>query len=186
VEGEQLCGDAWAAMEQPGRLVMMVADGLGHGQFASEAAEAAVHIFREYSHLSPEEIIEYADSALRSTRGAALAVAEIILRQQMVRFAGVGNIAAAILGEGANIRSMISHNGIVGHQMRKLQQFEYPWNSEAVLVMNSDGLRSRWTLENAGEIRRHHPTLMAAWLYRDFKRERDDVTVTVARSIMAP
>ena len=39
--GEQVCGDAWAAAEEGSRLLFLVADGLGHGPQAAEAARAA-------------------------------------------------------------------------------------------------------------------------------------------------
>lgn len=73
--GEEVCGDSWAIDDADGRAVVLVADGLGHGLQAAEAAREAVRVFRETAPLGPAEVIRMAHAALRSTRGAALAVA---------------------------------------------------------------------------------------------------------------
>ena len=72
--GEEVCGDSWAIDDADGRAVVLVADGLGHGPQAAEAAREAVRVFRETAPLGPAEVIRMAHAALRSTRGAALAV----------------------------------------------------------------------------------------------------------------
>jgi hypothetical protein len=118
--------------------------------------------------------------ALRGTRGAAVAVAEINVNACELRFTGVGNIAGSILHEGTS-RGVISHNGIVGHEMRKVQEFSYPFPSGALLIMHSDGLASHWRLDQYAGLAQRHPALIAGVLYRDHKRPRDDVTVLAVR-----
>lgn len=178
--GEEVCGDAWSVRHLPGRTVVVVADGLGHGQFAAQAARECLRVFNEMPTHRPAEIIRAAHGPLRSTRGASMAVAEIHFGEGIVRYAGIGNIAGIILANNSS-RSLVSHNGTVGHEMRRLQEFSYPWPADALLVMHSDGLQSRWTLENYPGLTVRHPALVAGTLYRDFVRGRDDVTVLVAR-----
>ena len=55
------------------------------------------------------------------TRGGALAVVQVTGR--LVRFCGLGNVAAVILADGA--RRACSVPGIAGHQARAIRQFEY-------------------------------------------------------------
>jgi hypothetical protein len=50
-----------------------------------------------------------------------------------------------------------------------------------MLVMHSDGLQSRWSLDRYPGLTSHHPALTAAVLYRDFRRERDDTSVVALR-----
>jgi hypothetical protein len=76
---------------------------------------------------------------------------------------------------------MVSHNGTVGHEVRKIQEFTYPWHPEGILIMHSDGLGTHWTVERYAGLAAKHPSLIAGILYRDFNRGRDDVTVLVAR-----
>ena len=125
-------------------------------------------------------MIEAAHTALRHTRGAAVAVAEVDISHQMVRFAGVGNIAGVILSSRGS-RNMVSHNGTVGHRVRKIQEFTYPWPEGALLVIHSDGLATRWSFDRYPGLTSRHPSLIAGVLYRDYSRRRDDVTVVVAR-----
>ena len=47
--------------------------------------------------------------------------------------------------------------------------------------MNSDGLVTHWKLDPYPGLQNKSALMMAAVLYRDFKRTRDDSTVLVAR-----
>lgn len=178
--GEEVSGDAWAIQQDSHRSLLLVVDGLGHGPLAAQASIDAVRIFRENLSKSPKQILEAAHSALRSTRGAAMAIAQIDFEQQTLHFAGVGNIAATIIS-GEETQSLVSYNGTVGHEVRKIQEFAYPWPKNGILVMSSDGLATQWRLSRYPGLAAKHPTLIAGVLYRDFNRERDDVTVLVAR-----
>ena len=180
ITGESISGDAWASSQSIDRSLLLVVDGLGHGVMAAAAAAEAIRVFREQVHLNPKAIIEVAHAALQRTRGAALAIAEINFEQQTVRFAGVGNISGTVLSITGTSR-MVSHNGTVGHEVRKIQEFTYPWHPTGILIMHSDGLSSRWQLDRYPGLAAKHSSLIAGVLYRDFKRHRDDVTVLVAR-----
>jgi anti-sigma regulatory factor (Ser/Thr protein kinase) len=177
--GEVARGDAWAVEWRGGHCVILVADGLGHGPDAAAAAMAAVNALRTHPQLSPAALIEFAHGALRSTRGAAMAVADLDLAGE-VRYAGIGNIAG-VVREPNGARHMVSHAGIVGHEVRKIQEFVYPWSQDSLLVMHSDGLATQWNLDQYPGLVGRHPTLIAGVLYRDFARGRDDVTVVVAK-----
>jgi anti-sigma regulatory factor (Ser/Thr protein kinase) len=179
--GESVCGDAWAEEQAGGRVYFLVADGLGHGPDAAAAANTAVRLFRANTGQGPGEILSILHQGMRSTRGAAVAVAVVDLDAGVVHFAGVGNISGLVLA-GDTSRSMVSHNGIVGHEARKFQSFSYPFPATATLVMHSDGLRSRWDLNAYRGLIARDPALIAGILYRDFQRGRDDVTVLVARA----
>jgi anti-sigma regulatory factor (Ser/Thr protein kinase) len=178
--GEDECGDSWIVAERsPGKWVIVMVDGLGHGRLAAEAAASAVDVARRGLDNSPERIIELAHAALRSTRGAAMAVALVDFTQQKVEYAGVGNTVAALLGEGT--RRMISYDGTVGHGIRKIQQLSYPWPDGGILVMHSDGLSANWKLERYPGLLARDPAVIAAVLFRDNRRRNDDATVLVAR-----
>lgn len=186
--GEQVSGDGWVMAHAPNHSLLAVVDGLGHGLLAGEAAKEAVRIMRQNVARTPAEIIAAAHAALGVTRGAALAVAEIQGQRHSgpdasfeVRFAGVGNIAGVILAPECR-RSMVSHHGIVGHNLRKVQMFQYSLPVNALLIMHSDGLKSSWSLERYPGLFGRHPSLIAGVLYRDFTRQSDDVTVVVAKA----
>jgi anti-sigma regulatory factor (Ser/Thr protein kinase) len=187
LQGETLCGDAWTCGYADGEFVVLVADGLGHGPFANTAALAATETFAQLGTSNVVEIVEASHVALRATRGAALGVASIPAPDAAdgvpgsARFCGVGNIAASVWTS-ATHRHLVSHAGIVGHQLRKAQEFQVDWPRDGLLILHSDGLATRWDLSKYPGLTHRHPTLIAAALYRDFARGRDDVTVFVARA----
>ena len=49
------------------------------------------------------------------------------------------------------------------------------------MILHSDGIGTRWNLDLYPGLERCHPALVAALLYRDFARQRDDVGVLVVR-----
>jgi anti-sigma regulatory factor (Ser/Thr protein kinase) len=179
--GEEVSGDSWAFEHQPDHGVILVVDGLGHGPDAADAAREAVRLFRQNAGQAPQRILEAIHAGLRGTRGAAAAVAEIDTQARQVRYAGVGNISSAILSRDGQRHSLVSHNGIVGHQARKIQEFLYPWPGGSLLVMHSDGVSAQWRPDRYPDLPLRDPSLLAAVLYRDHARGRDDVTVLVAR-----
>jgi anti-sigma regulatory factor (Ser/Thr protein kinase) len=178
--GEEACGDAvWVEALDDGRVVVLVADGLGHGLQAADASRQAVRLFRENRTLDGPRLIDILHAGLRSTRGAAVAVADVRQGQRELRFTGVGNISGTLV-TGGTTRSMVSQNGTVGAEVRRIQEFTYPFSEDTLLVMHSDGLTSRWQLSQYSGLRFKNPSLIAGVLYRDHRRERDDVTVLVA------
>jgi anti-sigma regulatory factor (Ser/Thr protein kinase) len=180
MKGEPVCGDGWQVLQRKESVLVIVADGLGHGIYASEASVAAIGI------LHPEEAGDLSDrlramhDGLRHTRGAAAAIAEIFVRPRLVKFAGIGNISGTIHRPGVT-RHTVSLNGTLGHEARTFREYSYPWESDAMFVMHSDGLGTHWSLDNYRGLQQHHPAIVAAVLYRDFSRQRDDVTVVVGR-----
>lgn len=178
--GEDVCGDAWAVREHAQGATFLVADGLGHGPDASRAAASATDVLERYPEYPAQRVLDLAHARLRTTRGAAVAVMRHDAAASEIGFSGIGNIAATILAGHAR-RAMVSHNGIVGHNVHRTQEYRYPWAPGELLVAHSDGLESQWSLADLPGIGVRHPALIAAALFRKHWRQRDDVTVLVAR-----
>jgi anti-sigma regulatory factor (Ser/Thr protein kinase) len=179
---ETLCGDRWRIAERAGGVSVLIADGLGHGPEAAAAADEAAAAFDQNPFCEPSQIIHRADGRMRGTRGGALAVATVDSRKGAMRYAGVGNIAGHLRSSRLeNGRGLVSHNGTVGANMRKVQDFDYDCPGQSLLVMHSDGLQTRWDLDLYPGLSLRHPAVIAGVLYRDFTRGRDDVTVVVVR-----
>jgi hypothetical protein len=139
-----------------------------------------MRLVRQHPGDSPRGRVAAAHAGLRSTRGGALAVADVDLGRGLVRFCGLGNISAAIVANGV-VRRLVSQNGTAGHSAARIDEFSYPWPSGGLLVLHSDGLGTHWDLDRYPGLARRHPGLIAGVLYRDFTRGRDDATVIVAR-----
>jgi anti-sigma regulatory factor (Ser/Thr protein kinase) len=180
--GQEVCGDSWGSVQIESDVTVMVADGLGHGPEAQTASLEAVRILHLNPRLLPGELLERTHQALRSSRGAAVAVARIDTAKQSVIFAGVGNISGQIYAGAEGRQHMVSVNGTAGHQTQRIREFSYAWPANGMLVMHSDGLSTQTGLETHAGLALRDPTLIAGVLYRDFSRGNDDATVVVAKS----
>ena len=179
--GETVSGDDWTILSWHGRHALFVVDGLGHGPDAAVAARAAMDAAAKGMRLAAVDLIASVHDALRPTRGAAAAVAVLEPAKELCTYCGIGNIAASIRSGGTS-RSMVSHNGILGHQVRRFGDFTYPYPRGALCIAHSDGLSARWDLAAYPGLEQRHPSLVAAVLFRDHGRERDDATVAVVRN----
>lgn len=178
---ESFCGDDVAVYTTKEYALVMVVDGLGHGQFAQEAALMARDIFFDSTDSNPEEIIARMDKALYSTRGAACSVAKIIPSQNKVIYAGVGNICGSIVGQ--KRINMVSHNGILGMGNNKIQTFIYPWNKHDMLIMHSDGISAKWSLDEYPDLVYKDLSIICAVIFRDYHRPRDDASFLVLKEV---
>jgi anti-sigma regulatory factor (Ser/Thr protein kinase) len=179
--GEVVCGDDWGWRQRNGRLSIFLADGLGHGLYAHDAAAAAIRVYATGHEQTPRMLISDVHAALRPTRGAAVAMLAVDLERRTGTFSGLGNIAGQILLPSGGRHNMVSHNGTAGHAAGRIEEFNYPVPPQATIVMFSDGLASRWDLGAYPGLTSKSPALIAGVLYRDHSRGRDDVTVVVAR-----
>ncbi|MGH7530356.1 MAG: ATP-binding protein [Gemmatimonadales bacterium] len=181
LHGESFAGDAWAYAWNAERAVFLIADGVGHGRLARDAAGAVIDVLRRHPELPAPELLQRANLATRGTRGAAAAVAEVSLKDACITYAAIGNTSASLLGGDGASRSMVSHHGVLGASDRLVQPFQYPWNGTGLLVMHSDGLASRWDIRRYPGLALRDPSVIAAVMYRDHARARDDVSVIVCR-----
>ena len=103
IAGESVCGDAWTLNIERDGFSALIADGLGHGHFAAQAASAAIAAAAlGTSRTGCAKRLEVVHDGLRHTRGAAAAIVEVALPRGLVTFAGVGNIGAAIVDNGSD------------------------------------------------------------------------------------
>lgn len=174
--GEVHCGDAWHLVSKGDATSIMVVDGLGHGTFAAEAAQAGIDAFIASAWDEPQQVLTRAGAAMSKTRGGAAACAR--LERDRLVYAGIGNISGALISPERS-QGLVSHAGTLGMQVRRAQQFEHARAANTLLVMHSDGVSARWSYKDRPEFFAHHPGVIAAVIYRDNGRERDDATVVV-------
>lgn len=178
--GEHVCGDGWAFAIEHDRAALMLADGLGHGPSAAEAAEAAIGSFLGDALGAPRDVLARTHQALRGTRGAAVMVLQADVAAGTIRSAGAGNVAGRLVS-GVADRSILCQHGTAGVTIRTPEESTTPWPHHALLVAFSDGIETRWKAETILPVLGRDPTLAAALLARDHCRGRDDATVAVLR-----
>lgn len=179
--GAGACGDAAAFWVRSGVMLAMAVDGLGHGPLAADAAQRAVEVFHASDSDSPAVVLERMHAALRTTRGAAIAIVRVDRGSRSLTHAGVGNVAGRLLG-GGGTRSLPSQPGIVGHRVPRLRQQSYPVADGSVVVLHSDGLRDRWSPDDVPGVLGHRPAVVGAAIMRSAATRRDDAGVLVIRA----
>jgi negative regulator of sigma-B (phosphoserine phosphatase) len=121
--GETRSGDlAVFAPHERGGLVATI-DGLGHGDLAADAAEAAATVLAARAGLPLGELFSFCHEALRNTRGVVMTLADFDLGARRMEWAGVGNVEARLVrrSEGAHARHAgpTVLGGVVGFQLPK-------------------------------------------------------------------
>lgn len=175
---EKRCGDAWTFVSHPDRAMILLVDGLGHGNDAADAAGQAVFTFHQHAHRDPAEILGFIHDSLKATRGAVAAIAEIRAGENLLTYTGIGNISAVVLA-GDSSRNLVSLNGTLGSIVPKIKTFQSEWKPDSCLVMHSDGIMTRWDLSTYAGLLRRPPATIAGIIVRDFRRLRDDCSVVV-------
>lgn len=183
--GETDCGDRCGWWLNDSRLVLAVADGLGHGSEAAKAANAAYDCISKHQHNSCEEIFENCDIKLQSTRGAALAIAAIDLSSQQMRIASVGNIRCMLMQSHGNYR-LGGARGIVGAGYEYLMPETVKLSPDDLLVMYTDGL------DEFADLRVHYEhadvsvDLQAQAILERWQSGRDDAGLLIYRHRPTP
>lgn len=175
--GETYCGDSWAVCAEPDCTSIIASDGLGHGEAAYRTSLEAIELFLKESHTKLDVLMMSVHEALRRTRGAAIFL--LNLTMDKISFAGVGNIRTVLCFPDHRTKTLISQNGTAGIQVRAPKVLSHDWPRGSVLVLQSDGIQSRWDLSRYKNILLYHPNILAAALMRDYRRPKDDSMVVV-------
>jgi anti-sigma regulatory factor (Ser/Thr protein kinase) len=193
IAGEKLNGDSWAihhvnafgkdAHNVSPRELYLVVDGLGHGLYASEAVTMATSMVAKAMADDPgiplTNLLNQMHGPMRATRGAAIAIVSVA--NGFATCCGVGNVSVLLHNGDGTAKTVLSHNGTLGHQMHRLQEFNFPVHAGTVLVMHSDGIATHWKMAQYPGLLESAPSTIAGVLYRDAVRGRDDATILVAR-----
>lgn len=159
-EGGDVTGDGWAFRRSvrpseegseggsvgPGALFTF--DGLGHGEAAARAAEVALEAFAQADSSDPAAILRAVSRSLAQERGGVGSL--VLLEGGRATFAGVGNVEARILAAGGEGRRLLPRSGTLGVTFRSVHPVSVDLEPGAVIVMATDGLRTRWSSSELG------------------------------------
>jgi len=177
---ERVSGDAAGFVRLEGSLVLAVADGLGHGPAAREASMLAVRHVLERPERPLPELQQECHGALSQTRGAVMALARIA--EDEATIASVGNVAAYLCGPNTSHRFAGSQFALgVPTLVRNVRLHSAPVGPRDALILHTDGLSARASLDGELDLLREHPIVVAHAMLERFGRDDDDALVLVAR-----
>ncbi len=145
MQGETLSGDLHLVKQRENEVLIAVADGLGHGQAAAEAATLALRTVDEYSGEPLVRILEHCSRRLRYTRGVTMSVALLDVVQDSMEWLGVGNVAGLLIRSGTDgnrvQESLLSSHGVVGIHFPPLHATAIKVAPGDTVVLATDGIR---------------------------------------------
>jgi serine/threonine protein phosphatase PrpC len=177
--GRLVSGDDFVFHQDRDTTLVAVIDGLGAGEAAHEAAIRAKECIHKHTTYPLPDLLALCHRALQGSRGAVMMFMRVHHFQKTVAFAGVGNIGVRVLGD-TSIKPL-SRNGIVGYRMNSVREFSYPYTEGDVFILHSDGISTRFTIDEewARDVRTDVQEI-ARQIADNFGKD-DDVTVIVTR-----
>jgi anti-sigma regulatory factor (Ser/Thr protein kinase) len=182
-EGESISGDDAVVCRTKDGFVAALADGLGHGPLAREAAARAMAVVEANSALTLPAFFQQVDVSLAGTRGVALGLARFDAATKTIEYGGAGDVSSQLYHL-KTVHYFAATPLVLGHsekQRREVRVEKVAVNSGAVLAMFSDGLKTNATLKGELEILRQPAVAIAEYLVDKFGRTNDDALALVVR-----
>ena len=173
-------GDAFVIKRWGQQALVAVIDGLGHGQHAHRASQTAREYVERHFDQSLMHIFRGTGRTCRSTRGVVMALARFDWQQETLTFGSIGDIEAQVIGPPQPMRFMI-RRGIVGGRAPDPVITEHHWEPDYVLVLHSDGLKTRWRWEDFAHLADQPAAVVAHEMLRALGKDDDDATVIVVK-----
>jgi phosphoserine phosphatase RsbX len=174
--GESVCGDATQLHRRGPILTVSIADGLGHGPAAAEAARTFCSMVESCGADPLDQIFDACHAAAAATRGAAAALLRFDITARTVSFAGVGNINLRVVS--AKPMPAFSVPGILGKDRRRPRVFSFPLEDGDLFLMHSDGVSGHIDIAPIARLRAEEA---AARVIAERSDRRDDATCVVVR-----
>lgn len=179
IRGETVSGDQWALRADEAGWSLVMADGLGHGPQAHEASAFVGPIVD--IDTSPSQQLRRAHDLSRGTRGSAAASLRHRSSETTLDYASVGNLHCVVQRR-EQAQVLAGQNGTVGGAFPTVKQQQAVVEPRGLVVVHTDGLSGRWSLDRYPGLRIRHPQVVCGVLFRDCNRHRDDATIVAIRS----
>ncbi|WP_256007017.1 ATP-binding protein [Pedobacter deserti] len=180
-KGEAVSGDGLIVARNKNHVKLMLMDGLGHGADANAVIKEAAKAFNNCLTDDPVATVRYIHSYIRKTRGGVGTVLLYNLKDASWEAAGAGNIMGKLFGH-ASSKNLVPYNGIIGHNIPATMNVQrYSGSDFPLVILCSDGIKSRWDISRYVGVQRHDPVILATAIYKDYGRQTDDMSVIVAK-----
>jgi anti-sigma regulatory factor (Ser/Thr protein kinase) len=181
--GEAISGDDAVVLNSEAGFVAAVADGLGHGPEARVASNRAVEVLSQNSGMDADELLVSLNRELTGTRGCAISIIRFIKTGGRLEYVSAGDVSAHLY----NLRDahFFTSTPLVigtGHfQKQRIRVERVDVKPGSVLIMFTDGLKSRTTLKGELDVLRQPSITIAEHLLERHSRPDDDALVCVVR-----
>jgi anti-sigma regulatory factor (Ser/Thr protein kinase) len=181
--GEVISGDDGTFIQSESDLLAGVSDGLGHGPEAREASSRAIETLTRNRHLDLDQIVAALNRELAATRGCAMGIVRFSRSDGTLECVSLGDVHSHLyhLRDAQFLASTPMILGTAQTSKQKLRIEKATVEPGSVLVMFTDGLKSRTNLKGKLDILRQPVLSIAQHLLENDSRPDDDALVLVAR-----
>lgn len=183
--GQAASGDREVVRAFAGGVLLAAVDGLGHGAEAAEAADRACATLERYAGESVIALLQRCHADIVGTRGVAMSLASLDVRDGTLTWLGVGNVEGVLWqrdGSGRLVRSgLVTRGGVVGAQLPPLRAEVLIVTRGDVLLFATDGIRREFAENLALE---YAPQRLAERILSQYGRDTDDALVLAVRFVM--
>lgn len=142
--GEIISGDLAVVAPLPDGALVAAIDGLGHGEHAARAAEAAGDVLRRHPSHDLVRLVGLCHDALHGTRGAAISLAFLSGSKSTLTWLGVGSVEGRVMSAEPSAQraksSLALARGVPGHELPALDSATLDIEAGDLLVMATDGV----------------------------------------------
>ena len=175
--GQEVSGDLPFYYTEGESLLLGLVDSLGHGPSAYAVSMRIKEFLDTHWKMDLARLLEELHEALRGGLGAAISLAGVSLDSGTLRWAGIGNINASIVG--SSNQRLVSRDGTLGQHFRTPNVQEACLDSGDKLIFISDGLQERLFNRCDQTEFSLKPDLLADYLLRHYGKAHDDASCLV-------
>jgi phosphoserine phosphatase RsbX len=180
--GQGESGDQHLVICNERGILIAAIDGLGHGEEAANAANAAISILKGGADEPIISLVEHCHEKLRTTRGVVMSLASFDAAHGLMTWLGIGNVQGVLMRadtkKGNVMETLLLRGGVVGSQLPPPQATILQIARGDTVYFATDGIRSHFVqsltaLEN--------PQRAADRILAQFRNGSDDALVLVVR-----
>jgi len=177
--GERLSGDAVVIRPLEQGLFLAIVDVLGHGPEAHGLTHVIDAYLARYGTSDVSGVMTRLHQHLKGTRGAAVGLCAIDAATGRIDYAGIGNTAIRRFGKVET--RLVSQDGVVGQNMRTPRPQTLQLEPGDLIVLYTDGVSDRFTVNDYPGVLRHAPQEVASNIVQRFGKDHDDAACIAVR-----
>ena len=161
------------------RLFVAIIDVLGHGPEAHELTTVITTYLERYANTDVTGVMTRLHQHLQGTRGAVAGLCVIDTASGRIDYAGIGNTTLRRFGNTET--RLVSRDGVLGQNMRTPLHQTLQLEPGELVVLYTDGVSDRFTVDDYPGILHHPAAEVAANIVQRFGKGHDDAGCIAVR-----
>lgn len=179
-KGNWCSGDAFYTVRTDNYILCAVSDGLGSGEQAMDASEAAMSVIKKEHHLDTDTLMEHCNQVLWGTRGVVITILKFDFQSGIIEYTNVGNISCTFYKPSGDMYRPVPTRGYLSGKKNKFKTQRIAYEKDTIFIVYSDGLIFN-PVYHAIFSKEETPRRMIAQVVDLLKDSNDDTTILVGK-----